>query len=179
MSDALPATPVILHREPWNAVWRRLGFRSAILGAGLLLGGVPGAWGGLAGGGPLRAVGWLVGLVGLVFVFLSVANLARNDRALLRLDATGAIERPPSVQETWLGRPLEAVRGTDIEVTEAIISVVPSRADPRVTLTSGEAAVRDVPLHGVGAEDFVAHANALTADWGVRWRYVAPPTSED
>jgi len=179
MNDTPPAAPVILHREPWAAVWRRLGIRAAILASGVLVGGIPGIWGGVAGWPPLRVLGWLVAIVGLLFVFLSIANLARNDRALLALDESGAIRRPPSVQESWLGRPVESVPGADITVTEAIISVVPSRADPRVTLTAGEQSIPEIPLYGLAPEEFVSVANAALGDSTARLRYVPPAAPAD
>ena len=171
--------PVILLREPWRATLRRLAWRAALLAVGVALAGVPGVWGGLIDAPVVRAVGWVLVAAGALFVGLSIANLARSRRALLVLRPSGEIERPASVQEGWLRRPREWVAGETVEVTEAVTSVVPSRADPRVTLASQGSAIVDVPLWGVAPETLVERCNAVLEGRGVTLRHVPPAIPED
>ncbi|WP_084103351.1 hypothetical protein [Demequina sp. NBRC 110056] len=165
MADAT----VVLLREPWPAVARRLAVRTSILAAGVLLVALPGVW------PALRVLGVVLALVGLLFLGLTAANVARNRRVLLASPAPGVIERPASVQEGWLGRAAERVEGPEVEVTTAILSVVSPGSDPRVTLVAGDGRISEVPLWGMAAGDFVAQANASLAARGPRLTVVEPP----
>lgn len=168
---------IVLWRDPWRAVLRRFTIRLAILVVGLAFAGIPGVWGGLVASPVLWGLGSLIALVGLLFVILSLANLARTRRALLVLEPSGAIARPPSVQEGWLRRPVERVDGADVVVAPALSAVMGSKADPRVSLTAGGRSIADVPLWGVSVEDFVTRTNALLD--GSRLRYMPPQLPGD
>lgn len=167
----------VLWHDPWRAVLRRFAIRVAILIVGLVFAGVPGVWAGLVQSPLLWGLGALVALVGALFVGLSLANLVRTRRALLVLEPSGAITRPPSVQEGWLRRPVERVEGADVVVAPALRAVMGSKADPRVSLRAGGGSIADVPLWGVSVEDFVDRINALLD--GDRLRYVPPAVPAD
>ena len=166
----------VLLREPWRAILRRFAIRLAILAVGVAFAGIPGAWAGLVASPVLWGLGGLVALIGMLFVFLSLANLVRTRRALLVLEPSGAIMRPPSVQEVWLKRPVERVGGDEVVVTPTLNAVMGSAADPRVTLSVGARSIADVPLWGVSIDDFVARTNAKLD--GDRLRYASPPQPE-
>jgi len=157
--------PVVLVSEPSRVgairVARRAGFATLWLVA---------AW--FVPITALRVLFVIFGLGALTLTALAVINLVRSDRVVLALSASGVLERPRSLQETWLRTPPQVVAGRDVVVGESEFTVVKSASDPRVTLTAGEQKLAGVPLFGESVEAFVERANGLLAGRDVRLTYV-------
>lgn len=174
MSTAWRGDDVLLV-EPWGGVTARLGRRAVVPVVALALSGLPGtAWAGFLPSLWLRVPVAVVGLLGLALWGLGVANVARSRRVLLVVRGTGSMERPRSIQEVWLRRPVEWVAGRRITVTVEPALPGLSSADPRVTLT-GEGGIHRIPLYGADPEAWVAQANATLRSRNVVLVLEAPP----
>jgi hypothetical protein len=147
-------------------------------GLALLLSGLPGtSWTGISPYTWLRIPLAILGVLwGLLFI-LAIANVVRSRRVVLIVMGTGSIERPRSIQEVWLRRPLEVVTGRTITVIPPAQAYRITRAEPYVTL-SGEGAIKGVPLFRTEPEDFVSRVNAVSKPRGVTF-VVAPPSAPD
>lgn len=161
---------VVLLREPSSALWLRLGGRILRASAAAVLAFfVPWAW-----------LSWLFWVVTVFFALLVIAtaiNWARGRGVMLVLRGSGAVERPRSVQELVLRRPLEYVAGADIAVEEDFV-IVPGRAGARMTLRSGDQAIVRTPLYGEEPREWVDRANVLAEGRGVTFRFVERPPVE-
>lgn len=152
--------PIVLWREPWSAVARRLSGRAVGPVVMFVLAGVPGsAWAGVVPWLWLRVVMWVIGGLGLVLWLLAVGNLARTRRARLVRMPTGAIERPLSIQEKLLGSRPEYVIGADVTVTVAAPDLYGRAAEPRVTLAA-DGEISRMPLYGADVAAWVDDMNA-------------------
>lgn len=162
MSDAW-REPVTVWTEPTSASVVRVAQRGLLAGL----------WGTLALLVPLDwlAVVFLVfAAVSFMHALLAIANLARNKGVLLRLTGSGTLEWPQSLQEIWLGRPVEWVDGKDIYVMTLDKIGVPSRTEPRITLKGATHNLVNLPLYRVSVEDFVKQANEVLAERGIALR---------
>ncbi len=157
----------VLLREPWNSVSARIARRAVFAIVFLVLSGVPGTpWTGLVSPLALRVPLALLGALSLLLWVLAIVNVWMNQRVLLVVRGTGAIERPRSVQERWLRRPQEYAIGKKIAVAEHFLVGHQRASDPRITLT-GEGTVPRVPLFRTAPADFVAEANAALKGRGI------------
>src|SRR6187431_3343942 len=120
----------------------------------------------------LRVLCVIFGLGALTLTALAVINLVRSDRVVLALSASGVLERPRSLQETWLRTPPQVAAGRDVSVGESEFAIVKAAGDPRVTFTAGEQSLARVPLYGEDVAAFVERANGLLAGRDVTLRYV-------
>lgn len=163
---------VVLLEEPAGEVWQRAGRRLVpalvLAGAGWFS---PWAW--------LTVPLWIMAVPFVLLVVATFANRLRNHRVLLVHEASGAIVWPRSVQEVLLRREADWVAGAEVTVTKPPLTVVPGRADPRISLAAGERAVLRVPLYGEDPEAFVERANELLVGRGTVLRYVPPPPIDD
>lgn len=158
---------VVLLREPTSALWLRLGGRILRASAAAVLAiFVPWAW--------LSWLFWVATAFFALLVIATVINWARARGVMLVLRGSGAIERPRSIQEVVLRRPLEYVAGADIVVEEDFV-IVPGRAGARMTLRSGDQAIVRTPLYGEEPRDWVERANVLAEGRGVNFRFVERP----
>ena len=164
----------VLWREPWGSVTGRTLRRGVIAGLALLLSGLPGtSWTGISPYTWLRIPLAIIGLLwGLLFI-LAIANVLRSRRVVLMVMGTGSIERPRSIQEVWLRRPLEVVTGRTITVTPPVQAYRITRAEPYVVL-SGDGAIKGVPLFRTDPEDFVARVNEVSKPRGVTFVVAEP-----
>jgi len=162
---------LVLHREPTSALWLRLGGR--ILRASLS---VAIAW--FAPWTWLRVVGIVLAVAFALLAIATLINWVRLNGVLLVLRGTGSIERPRSIQEIILRRPVEQVVGADV-VVESELVVVPGRAGARVRLTAGDTSIVHIPLYGDEPEPWVERTNELLVGRETRLRYVPPPSTDD
>jgi hypothetical protein len=122
----------------------------------------------------LAAAGWWLGFPAWSALLLSAAalpsalllcfgivNLMLNHGALLVHNSSGAIVRPPSVQERLLKHSLEVVEGATVELVTEPPAVAGTRGDPRITLSAGDQRIHRIPLYGTPVETFLARANGL------------------
>ncbi len=120
---------------------------------------------------PVRVVVAAIGMLALLLWVLAFANVARNKRVLLVLRGTGALERPKSIQESWLRRPQEYAVGRSIAVKEHLSVGSPTASEPRITLV-GEGSIPRIPLFGTKAVDFVEQMNARSRVGGSSSRFL-------
>lgn len=171
--------PVVLWREPATASFRRIGWRGLVLGAWIVLGGIPGWFEGTVPWTFLRIPLWFGAAVALIHLGLAFGNLARNKGVVLRLMGTGSVEWPRSIQEDWLRRADTWVDGPVISVVPGLGFSGPQSASARATLVGPTRELRGVPLFGVSAEDFAAHANSLSQPRGVSFVVATPVAAEE
>jgi len=157
---------VVLLREPASALWLRLGGR--ILRASLC---AAAAW--IAPWTWLRAFAIVLTVLATLLVVASIVNWVRGQGVLLVLRGTGSIERPRSIQEVVLRRPVEHVVGDDV-VVESELVVVPGRAGERMRLIAGDTRIGRLPLYGDTPEAWTERTNELLAGRTTRLRYVPP-----
>jgi len=157
--------PVVLVREPSSAGALRLARRAGLGSLWLVA-----AW--FVSIPALRVLFIIFGVGALAFAALAAINLARNKRVVLELTASGVLERPRSLQETWLRTPPQTVAGREVSVGESEFAIVKAAGDPRVTFTAGEQSLARVPLYGEDVAAFVERANGLLAGRDVTLRYV-------
>lgn len=170
--------PLVLWREPWSAFAARVGRRTIIPVAVLVLSGVPGtAWTGIVPPVWLRVPLFVIGLLGVVLWSLAFVNLVLNRRVLLVQMPTGSIERPRSLQERVVKIPQEFVIGSTVVVTVDPPQMA-SKSEPRITLTA-EGKVARVPLFGTSPEDFVVAANAALKGRGTVLNLYIPDDPAD
>lgn len=169
--------PLVLWREPWMAVARRIVGRAVSPIVAFGLAGVPGSpWAGLLPWTWLRVVVWVIGALALVLWLLAVANVFTRRRIRLVRMPTGSLERPPSIQERMLGSQREFVAGRDIDVSVEYAPLGNQPSDPRVTLRGrgeGGGVISRMPLHGADPDRWVAQMNSLLE--GTSVLHLAPP----
>ncbi len=160
--------PIVLWREPVAAVLQRIVGRFLLFAVLFTFSGVPGVVRGLIPWTWLSFIVWLLALIALLQAVLAVANWRLKRRVLLVLQPSGSLEWPQSYQERWFQRPIDAVSGRVVRVTE----VQPRRpvipASPRVTLNDSDRMIRHLPLHGATLMEFISHVNELTEPHGVK-----------
>lgn len=157
---------VVLLREPTSALWLRLGgrlLRAMVCAVAAYL--APWAW--------LRGIAVALTLLVSLLVVASIVNWVRGRGELLVLRGTGAIERPRSIQEVVLRRPVEQVVGSDV-VVESELVVLPGRAGERMRLIAGDTRISRVPLYGDTPEAWAERTNELLVGRDTHLRYVPP-----